>query len=86
MQKCQLLHVMVLSAINMVTKAALSPTMASFPPSIVAAGCLIKARAAMGLTPAWPPVLSSMTRLDPVGNTMMQQCLELLVALGVCGH
>ncbi len=71
---------MVLSAINAVTKAALSPAMTRFPPSLVAAACLVKARAAMGLTPTWPGMLAEMTGLE---ERMMGQCLEMLVLLGI---
>jgi len=81
--KCQLVHVMGLSASDMVAKAAISPAFARFDPSLVAAGCLIKARESLGLAPAWPLVLQNLVEHDPMLRAKLQQCIELLQICGV---
>lgn len=82
--KCQLVQVMVLTASDMVAKAAISCAFARFDPSVVAASCLLKARENMGLLPAWPLVLRDMTGFDAESHAELLQCLELFKLLRVC--
>ena len=83
LQKCQLAHVMALTASDMVAKAALSPAFVRFDPSVVAAACLLKARQSMGLFPVWPSVLQDMTGYSLEDPVAMAQCLEMLQLLGI---
>ena len=83
LQKCQLAHVMSLTATDVVAKAALSPAFVRFDPSVVAAACLLKARQSMGLSPAWPLVLQDMTGYVPGSTMALDQCVELLQLLGI---
>ncbi|PSC77032.1 Pentatricopeptide repeat-containing [Micractinium conductrix] len=78
LQKCQLLEVMALSAVALVRKAALSPVLAGFRPSLVAAACLYKARGGLGLAPAWPRTLQSMTAYQPGEGGQLAACLDAL--------
>lgn len=84
MQQCQLAAVMAAAATGLARKAALSPAFARFRPSLVAAACLLRAREALGLAPAWPCALQGMTGYSlgaPGGQ--LQQCLEVMSLLGL---
>lgn len=83
LEKCQLLEVMALSAVDLVRKAALSPALAAFRPSVVAAACLLSARERLGLAPAWPRTLQSMTAYTPAAEGALKQCLEVMQLLGI---
>lgn len=83
LEKCQLLEVMALSAVDLVRKAALSPALAGFRPSVVAAACLLSAREQLGLAPAWPRTLQSMTAYTPAAEGALKQCLEVMQLLGI---
>ena len=83
MNRCPLMQLMALTAVNMVTKAALSAAFAAFPPSAVAAACLCKARESIGLEAAWPGVLLELTQLLPASDPALRSCLELLQLLGI---
>lgn len=88
LQKCQVAHVMVLTATDLVAKAALNPSMAVFDPSITAAACLIKAREGLGLSPAWPLALRDLTNYDPAikdddASTVLGQALHMMQLLGL---
>lgn len=82
-QKCALTQVTALAAINLARKAVLSPGFARFPPSVVAAACLVKARQGLGLAPSWPRTLHSMTGYTTVPGGPLQQCLELMSMLNL---
>ena len=69
---------MALSAVALVRKAALSPVLAGFRPSLVAAACLYKARGGLGLAPAWPRTLQSMTAYQPGEGGQLAACLDAL--------
>lgn len=83
LEKCQLLEVMALSAVDLVRKAALSPALAAFRPSVVAAACLLSARERLGLAPAWPRALQSMTAYTPAAEGALKQCLAVMQLLGI---
>ncbi|KAL4551621.1 hypothetical protein Ndes2526B_g05894 [Nannochloris sp. 'desiccata'] len=87
LQKCQLAHVMALTATDLVAKAALSPAFITMDPSLVAAACLYKARQSMGLVPSWPLVLHDMTGYSMEGGAdgtgQMNQCVNLMHMLGI---
>ena len=85
LHKCQLLEVMALTAVNLARKAGLSPSFVGFRPSVVAAACLLKARQGLGLAPAWPRTLQSMTAYLPSPESPLQQCLDILDLLGMSG-
>lgn len=71
-----------MSAVNLARKAALSPAFVRFRPSVVAAACLLRAREALGLGPAWPRTLASMTGYDAgVPACQLAQCLEVMTLL-----
>lgn len=82
LRKCELMQLMALSAAELATKASLSPAMATFPPSLVAAACLAKARASIGLHPAWPSSLQAMTGYSPEQQSFASAC-DLLSLLGL---
>jgi hypothetical protein len=82
-QKCALTQVTALAAINLARKAVLSPGFARFPPSVVAAACLVKARQGLGLAPSWPRTLHSMTGYTTAPGGPLQQCLELMSMLNL---
>jgi hypothetical protein len=83
LQKCQLLEVMAVAAVTLARKAALSPAFARVRPSVLAAACLLKAREGLGLSPAWPRTLQSMTAYAPAPGSPLQQCLEVMGLLGM---
>ncbi|KAI7837718.1 hypothetical protein COHA_008440 [Chlorella ohadii] len=83
LQKCQLLEVMAVAAVTLARKAALSPAFARVRPSVLAAACLLKAREGLGLSPAWPRTLQSMTAYAPAPGSPLQQCLEVMALLGL---
>lgn len=93
LQKCQVAHVMVLTATDLVAKAALNPSMAGIDPSIAAAACLIKARQGLGLSPAWPLALRDLTGYDPAAvpdvddasssEALLEQALHMMHFLGL---
>ena len=73
---------MALSAAELATKASLSPALAAFAPSLSAAACLAKARAGIGLHPAWPSSLQAMTGYAPDQQAFASAC-DLLSLLGL---
>lgn len=77
------MQVMALSAVDLVRKASLNPALAHFRPSLVAAACLLRARQTLGLAPAWPRALQSMTAYQPGPEGQLQQCLEVMSLLGI---
>ena len=84
LQQCQLVGVMAAAATDLARKAALSPAFAAFRPSLVAAACLLRAREALGLAPAWPRALQSMTGYSPAAPAgQLRQALDLLSVLGL---
>lgn len=83
LQRCALTQVTALAAINLARKAVLSPGFARFPPSVVAAACLVSARRGLGLGPSWPSTLQSMTAYVPAPGSQLQQCLDMLALLGL---
>ena len=74
---------MALTAVNLARKAVLSPSFVGFCPSVVAAACLLKAREGLGLAPAWPCTLQSMTAYLPAPDSPLQRCLDVLGLLGM---
>jgi pentatricopeptide repeat domain-containing protein 1 len=85
MQRCQALHMMGLTAVDGVAKAAISPAFVSFPPSVVAAACLLRARQSLGLAPAWPDALRGMTGYAAEGGDLLAQCSDMMAATGILG-
>jgi hypothetical protein len=73
-----------LSAIQLVSKAALTPVFYQFPPSAVAAACLCKAREGLGQAPVWPSALHSMTGYSPSSaGDAVRECMDLISVLGL---
>ena len=77
------MQVWALAAVNLAHKAVLSPAFVRFPPSVVAAACLLKAREGLGLAPSWPRTLQSMTAYMPAPDSQLLQCLEVMALLGM---
>ena len=76
---------MALTAVDLARKAGLSPSFVGFRPSVVAAACLLRARQGLGLAPAWPGTLQSMTGYLPSHDSPLQQCLDVLDLMGMSG-
>lgn len=72
-----------MAAVTLARKAALSPAFARARPSVLAAACLLKAREGLGLAPAWPRTLQSMTAYAPNPGSPLQQYLEVMSLLGL---
>ena len=72
-----------MAAVNLARRAALSPAFARVRPSVLAAACLLKAREGLGLAPAWPRTLQSMTAYVATPGSQLQQCLEVMGLLGM---
>ena len=71
-----------MAAVGLARKAALSPAFVRFRPSVVAAACLARARESLGLAPAWPRTLASMTGYLPgAAGSQLAQCLEVMALL-----
>lgn len=84
LQRCQLAHLMVLTATDLVAKAALSPAFAQLSPSATAAACLMKARESLGLVPLWPTVLQELTKYEAEQMPPeVKHCVDLLHILGL---
>lgn len=82
----RVLQLAVLSATDLLNKAALTPVFYQFQPSTVAAACLCRAREGLGLLPTWPGALQAMTgySLD-APESALRECLELMAVLGLGG-
>lgn len=81
LHKCQFLQVMVLSASDAISKAALSPAVLQFDPSVVAAACIMKARESIGIAPVWPLCLRDMTGFEGPQRPDISNCLRILNAI-----
>ena len=82
LQQCELMQVMALAAANITSKAALSPAFVRYPPSLVAAAGLCKARQSLGLHPAWPSCLGGMTGYS-LSQPLLLECCDVIALLGL---
>eukprot|EP00887_Chlorella_sp_A99_P006645 scaffold3.g6645.t1 len=80
--QCELMQLMALAAADVAGKAALSPAFARYPPSLVAAAALAKARQGLGLVPFWPTSLERMTGYVPAQEAFAT-CCEMMALLGL---
>ena len=76
------MQLVALAAVTLAGKATLSPAFSSFPPSAVAAACLVRAREGLGVAPAWPSALMTMTGYALAPDTQLRHCVEVMALLG----
>ena len=80
MQKYHFVNVLVMTASDMVARAAIHPAFSSFPPSITAGACLTLSFSKLGFYPGWPTAVEDLTEYK-ISDPNFDQCVRMMKIL-----